>query len=313
MDNGTTRILDQPINIFNGVLDNDCSHIVKISAVLKAIKDGKWKEEIEWYRQEEDKSERETIKKQFPGVTFSGYFKDRRLDRNLAYYTNIMVIDIDLKDMTMNYNKTMECVQSTPFVFCAFESPSGGIKALAYSNTLADDHKVYFAGVEEYFLDEFGIVIDTSGKNPGRLCFISYDPNMYTSFEDKRMFELETDAPKTFKTERSRRFEEVREVNYEKYEKVLDARYIKDVAKKWLEKGPGYHKGNRNNYIFDLSCIFNRAGVPENAAVDIIFQKHNSLGMKEVEVTVKSAYRHNKHEHGSKPITKERDSQTKLN
>jgi BT4734-like, N-terminal domain/Primase C terminal 1 (PriCT-1) len=314
MDNGTTRILDQPINIFNGVLDNDCSNIVKMSAVLNAIKNGKWKQEIEWYRQEEDKEERETIKKQFPGVTFSGCFKERRLDRNLAYYTNIMVVDIDLKDMHMNYDKTMDCVQKTPFIFCAFKSPSGGIKALAYSDMSAEDHKLYFAGVEEYFLSEYGIVIDTSGKNPGRLCFISYDPDMYLEFEDKRTFVLEEDGPKTFQTERSRRFEGVRNVDYSKYEKVFDARYIMDIAKKWLEKGgSGYHKGNRNNYIFGLSCIFNRAGVPEHAAIDIIFQRYNSLGQKEVENTVKSAYRHNKNEHGSKPITKEKNSQTKLN
>ena len=297
------RTISQVINIFNGVLDSSCENRVTISAVLKAIKEGRWKEEIEWYRQEEDKTERETVKKQFPAVTFSGTFSDRRLDKNMEYHTGILVVDIDLKDMSMSYEKTMSYVQKTPFIFCAFESPGHGIKALAYVGTPDTTHDVMFRGVEEYFAYEYGIIIDKSGKNPSRLCFISYDPKLYLSFENKRVFDLEKDSPKTHVSELSKDYEDVVSIDYSNYEQTHNIRKIMDVAKKRAVKGAGgYHKGNRNNYIFYLSCIFNRAGVDKLTAIDVIFLNYRSLGIDEVKRTVQSAYRHNPEEFGTRPI-----------
>jgi len=304
----------QRINIFNGVLDNDCTNKHRVKTILEAIRDGRWSDQINEYRQETDKKERESLKKKFPGVTFSGTFNGSRKDSNIESYTGLLVIDIDKKDLNIGFDEALWCVIDTPFVWCAFKSPSGGIKALAYSTMTADKHKWYFRGVEEYFVDNWGIQIDPSGKNPGRLCFISHDENMYLDFESKRAFDLETDAPKTNATELSDRFQPV----YEErpgYIESQDIRYIMNVAKKWAEtaaKG-AYRKGNRNNYIFCLSCIFNRAGVDRDIALDAIFTTYQSLGFKEVEQTVKSAYHHNVGEFGSRPIlTKDTGQQQML-
>lgn len=306
-------VLNKDINIFNGVLDTDCTNVASIKAVLKAIKEGRWKEEIEWYRQEEDKAEREDIKKQFPAVTFSGVFKDRRLDVNLIYHTGILVVDIDKKDMTMSYEKTLDCVKKTPFIFCAFESPSYGIKALAYIGEDPARHKIIFNGVEEYFADQYGIVIDKSGKNPSRLCFISWDPDLYFTTKEKRIFDIKTDSPKTHITEVSMDYEEIRTADYSKYKVTYDIRVIMDIAKKRAVKGVGaYAKGNRNIYVFYLSCIFNRAGIDESIAIDVIFINYQSLGLDEISRTVKSAYRHNKDEFGTKPISVKDDGQKKM-
>jgi len=306
------EIINKPVNIFNGVKDNDCSHVVKMKAVLDGIELGNWQEQIEKYRQETDKSKRESLKKQFPGVTFSGVFKERRLDRNLAYYTNIMVVDVDLKDMSMPFKKVWECITNTPFIFCAFQSPSGGIKALAYSNLGKEKHKVFFRGVEEYMAIEYGIIIDTSGKNPGRLCFISYDPDMYLTPEGKRPFDLEKDAPETYTYEKSLEFEQVSNFDPSQYENSYDVKYIMSVAKSRAEKSiGGYRKGNRNNFIFYLGCIFNRAGIHKEAAVDIIFGYYPSLGQEELIRTVKSAYRYND-EFGTRPILKKKSNQQEL-
>lgn len=306
------EIIKQPINIFNGVLDNDCSHIVTMRGALKGIKEGNWRDEIEWYRQETDKTERESVKKRFPGVTFSGTFKERRLDRNLDYYTGVLVIDIDKKDMESTYEEIFECVKRTPFVFCAFESPSHGIKALAYSEIPAGLHKLYFRGVEEYFMDQYGIEIDTSGKNPGRLCFISHDPNMYIC-KGVTPFEVETYAPRTFKEEKDRDFREVTGLDYSQYESSYDMEHIMETAKKWTERSMGaYRKGNRNNYVFYLGCILSEAGVDKNSAIDVIFANYRSLGLEEVKTTVLSAYRTTLAEFGSKPILKKKTNQKKL-
>jgi predicted RNA-binding protein YlxR (DUF448 family) len=306
------RTIRQKINIFNGVLDKDCSHKFSVEKILDAIRDGRWKDAIEEYRQETDKDKREVLKKNFPGVTFSGTFNESRKDSNLSSYTGILVIDIDKKDLNIAYEEALWHVVDTPFVFCAFKSPSGGIKALAYSTMKSDMHKWYFKGVEEYFKDNYGIQIDASGKNPGRLCFISYDPNMYIDLESKRAFELSMDAPKTSFTEISDRFQPLQEER-PGYIESDDVRYIMNVAKGWAENGVGaYRKGNRNNYVFCLSCIFNRAGVDKDIALDAIFQTYQSLGFEEVKRTVYSAYRHNENEFGSRPILKKDTGQQKM-
>lgn len=306
------QIIEQPVNIFNGVLDKDCSHIVKMKAVLDGIELGNWEDQIDRYREETDKKKRENLKRNLPGVTFSGVFNEQRLDKNLARYNNVMVVDIDMKDMAMPFQKTWDCVINTPFIFCAFRSPSGGIKALAYSDMKAEDHKIFFRGVEEYMGVEYGIIIDTSGKNPGRLCFISYDPNMYLSHTGLRGFELETDAPETYVYEKSREFEQVHSLDYSQYENSYDVKFIMDVAKSRAEKGVGaYHRGNRNNFIFYLGCIFNRAGIQKEMAIDIIFGHYPSLGQEEVARTLRSAYQHSD-EFGSRPIMKKKTDQNTL-
>jgi len=313
MDVRTIRkIADSPVNLFNGVRDNNCETVYYLYDILKMIKEGYWKDLIEKYRQETDSGKRETLKKTFPGVTFSGRFKDRRLDKNMTHYNQVMVIDIDKKDMTMSYEKTMDCLMKTPFVFCAFQSPSGGIKALAYSEIEADDHRIFFRGVEEYMAIEYGIIIDPSGKNPGRLCFISYDPDMYLESKGKRAFVLETDAPETFNYQESLEFEQVSNFDDSKYEESYDVRFVMSVAKSRAENKEGsYRKGNRNNFIFYLAFVLNGAGIDVDAACDIIFGNYPSLGQEEVFRTVKSAYRY-KDVFGTRPIKKKKTNQNNL-
>lgn len=249
----------------------------------------------------------EEIKKMIPGCTFSGTFNHRRFDNNITHHTGMLVIDIDKKDLTMSYARTIECLKSTPFVFCVFKSTGGeGMKALAYTDQDIP-HKDYFKGVEEYLLDEFGIKIDPSGKNVGRLCFISSDPDLYLEFEEKESFTIDKFAPKTKLAIEAERFEEVGRGNgtSSDYEVSNDLAFITSLAVKWAENGVGsYHKGNRNNYIHALACILNRAGVPQHQSEQVVLLRFKSLGQKEVTQTVSSAYTHNKNEFGSRPIHK---------
>ena len=305
-------LVEQKINIFEGVLDNNCSKLTTIRDILTKIKEGEWKEEIRYYRNEEDKELRAELKKQFWGVTFSGTFVDKRLDRNLDRYNHILVVDVDLKDLKVKASTARKRLEECPFIFCVFESPSGGLKALAFSRMNKSNHRLFFEGVREYFQYR-GIEIDKSGKNPGRLCFISYDPDLYLTHKEKHPFMLERDAPKTFKAEQDRRFQEAQYVQYEKYENSSDLRFIMTTAKKMVNVSIGsYHKGNRNNYVFALACVLNRAGINQNTSIQILFESYPSLGQKEIETTVKSAYKHNSFEHGSRPIMQKKSGQEKL-
>jgi len=227
-------------------------------------------------------------------------------------YNHILVVDVDKKDFKKKAKSIRKDLENCPFIFSVFESPSGGFKALAYSRMKAEYHKLFFKGVQEYFMYK-NVKIDSSGKNPGRLCFVSYDPDLYLEYKDKEPFTLQKFAPGVLKEEQDRRFRETRPIDYSQYQNSTNLEYIMGVAKKRAADYVGaYHKGNRNNYIFTLACILNKAGIEQPVAESIIMGNYPSLGPKEIETTVKSAYGRNQHEFGTRPILEKKTSQSGL-
>jgi len=306
-------LIFQEINYFEGVHDSDCTKTTSIEDILTSIKDGVWKDEVEALRAEKSKDIRNELKRQFIGVTFSGNFSGRRLDRNLDLYTHIMVVDVDLKDLKTKPATARKVLENTHFIFAVFESPSGGFEALAYSRMPKENHKIFFDGVEDYFLYNHSLKIDASGKNPGRLCFISWDPELYLEHHGKRPFNLKQDSKKVFNNEESKNFREVKSVDYTKYKESANMGYIMPIAKNRTKNNVGaFHSGNRNNYVFGLACVLNRAGVNKEISIDAILQNYPSLGLKEIEGAVKSAYSHNSYEFGSKPIYEKQDGQSEF-
>lgn len=121
--------------------------------------------------------------KEFPAVTFAGTFpKNKRKAQYLSEHSGCLVIDIDgldefaMPDLLAHFSQM-------PEVLLAFVSPSGvGIKVVVRVNPVPSDdleHKGAYHAVKTYFdefADEFGFVVDTSGKDCSRLCYLAYDP-----------------------------------------------------------------------------------------------------------------------------------------
>ena len=317
MDNGTSipsevSRRNTRLSYFEGIYDKGYDKYDTLGDVLKKIKAGEWKDEVEFIRELPTKKEKDEVKVQLPAVTFSGLFSGRN-DKDLTEYSNIIVLDIDdLNGLT--YSKTMEYISKTPFIFCAFMSCSKkdeGIKALAIVEDNPKNHKTNFLGIEEYMLNNWGIKVDKSGKNIARLCFVSYDPEMYFDIKSKRSFELQSDAPMTYEQE----IVYFRNVQRRSENMVPSTRfdYIIKLAKEWAEKGVGmYHKGNRNNYIFHLCCILNRAGVSKDQAENYMMGTYRSVEQKELMAVVKSAYVRYAHEFNSRPILVKKRNQNKM-
>lgn len=261
----------------------------------------------------DSKKERDEVKIQLPCVTFSGLFTGRE-DKDLKEYSSIIVLDIDdLNGMT--YEKNMEYIKRTPFIFCAFMSCSkkdAGIKALAIVKHSPKKHKDNFIGIEEYMLNNWGVKIDKSGKNISRLCFISYDPDMYFDLHDKRSFDMKGDAPIYF-DQQENYYKIVNNNNSNNMVPSTKFDYIIKLAKSWAEKGVGmYHKGNRNNYLFHLCCILNRAGVDMSQTHSYILSTYRSVDQKEVETIVKSAYVRHASDFNTRPILVKKYNSNKL-
>jgi hypothetical protein len=121
------------------------------------------------------------FKKSLPCVTFSGVFEPTRKKENITSPTGLLVADFDHLD-DVQHTKTV--LSHDPYVRAAFISPSNyGAKALFIAENIKNDtgHKIFFAAVQRYIRETYQLDIDESGKDICRLCFVSYDPDMFVN------------------------------------------------------------------------------------------------------------------------------------
>lgn len=114
-------------------------------------------------------------KHQLEAVTWSGTFARRQANACTAY-SRLVCIDIDGKD-----NPDLDPVECrdewADRTVAAFVSPSGaGVKLIFKTEaTHASEHKSAFAGCKSVVMSA-GLVVDESGSDVSRLCFMSWDP-----------------------------------------------------------------------------------------------------------------------------------------
>lgn len=295
-------------NMFKNVWDNDCSNVVFHLQVLEAIKNGRWKDKIEELRAERDENQRRHFKNRLPCVTFSGVFTKRLAEGGLAEYPEIVVLDVD-KVRKADIPKIKEALKEDNHIAAFFDSPSKGLKILIHVSSSWDQHREYaFPFLEEYMVTNYGIQIDPSGKDLTRLCFISYDPDLYYN-ESYTIMNIDLKEKSNFRSikDRTRELAPFHEISN-------DIKHIFSVCDKMVRRSKvgAYGKGNRNNFIYSLACHLNRAGVSEDDALSMVWNRYSSLDFQEVRATVLSPYKHRRGEFGTKPIWQSKGPQTKL-
>lgn len=289
--------MNREINIFKGVYDQDCSNVVSTLSILRAIKSGRWKDSIEQLRLETEKEKIKQLKFALPAVTWSGVFEER-VDDACLQYSELMVIDVD--NISSKRLKTFrEELKNNPWVYSVFAGPTKGVKILVFVDSPIEWHnESAFWSLERDFLDLYGIEIDSSGKNPSRLCFVSYDPELYINESPVYYHVEECSDPLDDFVSIGKTFE------YKNGEPIMNAKDIMDRCVKMVSKSKAgsYHKGNRNNFVFVLSCLLCEYGVQPDQALNLIAMRFQSLKFKEVRSTVDSAYRRAKHNFGTKVL-----------
>lgn len=139
---------------------------------------------IEKIRSVQDKSERNRLKNKLQAFATSGTFSMRKADC-LIKHSGLIQIDID---DVKNVEKTKAALITDKYTFLCFTSPSGnGVKLLVKIKASAESHLQSFQELELYYKSKYGITIDPSTKDLSRLCFLSYDPNLYYN-EDSIVF-----------------------------------------------------------------------------------------------------------------------------
>jgi len=139
---------------------------------------------------EGNKKEYDSKKKLLHSFTPCGVFENRRLLPNLKCYSGLVILDIDKLEKEALL-KVRDSAEQISFTHALFYSPSGtGLKILVKVSSGKEDHLKAFNSVKQHYEEILKVIVDKSGKDITRLCFMSYDETaMYT--EDSEVFKVE--------------------------------------------------------------------------------------------------------------------------
>lgn len=259
------------VSFFNSHTDITPSKNKDVSYFLERIKNGDSREIIEKIRKEENKNVRQGLKKTLPAICFNGHFT-KRAKIGLKKASGLMILDFDdVEDAEVKKNdlKQNKCILS------AWISPSGGVKALLKINEVKsdEDFKNIFSSVSNDFEG-----IDESGKDISRLCYESYDPDIYINFE------AETYIPTIIDYFDNSEIGEVTNIP------IKDVNLIANKLLKWFEKK--YNPSARNNSIFIFASALNDFGVDKPTALNYCQTfSQKGFGINEIKNVVDSAYK----------------------
>lgn len=183
----TIDILRKRVSFYAFLGQEEC-RILDLFSVLNDIRKGAFANAIMKLRSKmDDKRVYRKKKKCLPSVCFSGIFWDGHYKHNVDSYTNLMVVDIDHLDD--NKSEMRSRLVNDPRIVAVWESVSGqGLKALLYidystavspENIWVAHEKCAFPQVSRYLQHTHQIKIDPTGKDVTRLCFVSFDPDIF--------------------------------------------------------------------------------------------------------------------------------------
>jgi hypothetical protein len=270
--------------IFKNIFSKE-PHYITIEKALERIKFGSSKELVTEIRNTLDKEKANKIKLNLPSVCFSGKFGNDRKDEQLIEHSGFIVLDFD--DISELRDKQTDII-SHDFVYACWVSPSGnGLKALV---KIADGskHREHFQSLQEVFPE-----IDRSGINVSRVCYESFDPEIYIN-----------DKASVFA-----KAKKIEKITVTENQNVDDSENFRRILKWLTNKNDAFVTGERNTYIFKLASACCRFGIDESAALGLISAEYtvsNDFTMSEMKSAVKSGYRANKNNFGTASIQKEK-------
>ena len=255
-----------------------------IATILEEIKTGKHKPGIIYLRKSLAEKKEEAYnkaKKSLPAFTPSGKFVGGRKLEFLAEYSNCIILDIDKLNKEQLQNAKNLAAQSE-FTYACFISPSGnGLKILVKINSDKANHKEAFLLVQAHYENILKLEIDKSGKDVTRLCFYSWDENLYLN-ENASTFVTSSAVEMPL--------ENVRHTEPVEVQPTTDnTEAIYNHCVNFTVKKVQFVNGSRNVFVHQLACNLNRKGVALQQALGYIL---TDFGYDEKEVTqaVNSAY-----------------------
>ena len=267
------------ISVFKSLYkSDDVPFEVDVLKVLARIKNGTSKDKILKIRKMKDCEEKKNLKNSLLSILFNGTFSARN-DNSLIEHSGLCILDFDKYESEEKQNQEREKLMKCQFVFSVFESPSGnGLKALIrIPQCDKETHKRYFKSFGEYINSDY---FDFKNSNLSRVCFESYDPNLYinenaivwdklTEEEGHSVFERNPILPLTDEDEIIRRL------------------------LKWWDNKFGFKTGDRNNNLFILANALCEYGISQDYAFNYVLANviYGDFSENELLTLFKSAYK----------------------
>ena len=156
---------------------------IDISKFVTAIRNGKWKNETESYRQlirEGKTAEAGRIKAQLPALLVAGCCEGGHTKTNFISLSGMAVVDID--HVEGKARELLETLRKQPWVYAGWLSVSGeGFKVVV--NLMAESQQEYeelaYPAVAAHIERLLGISVDMHCKDISRLCYASWDPEAF--------------------------------------------------------------------------------------------------------------------------------------
>jgi len=272
--------------------------------------------------QEGNKSGYDLLKKTLDAVTFCASFLRVRKADHAIDYNSLIILDID--NLTeAQLARVRPIIEHCKYTLACFLSPSGqGLKVLVQVSTGIADHLMAFNGARGYYEKLIGVVIDKSGSDVTRLCFVTFDPELYynkgATIFDPNQSDVEAlpDPPVDAGMEKRnienppqtdidaempllavppltpKQMPPIVDVQPDKTEPVKMVVDVLKTYRKCIARTERYHtfiEGQRNKFVFTLSLKLCRAGIPKETALQLILQDYN-FDEHEVRTCVKSGY-----------------------
>ena len=263
------------INIMDSVYGSNMRN-AEFHQVLEKIKEGFWSEQIysiRNHRNNGDIEQADNIKRGLPAFTVSANYEGARKEEHLNSYTGLLHLDYDKLD---NVKEVKEKVINMPLTYAAFISPSGnGLKVFVNSDNDRTEHKTAFNVLRDYYDEVVGVDSDASISDYSRLCFVSYDPDLFLN-EAADIFKYQSYSNK-------------------KPESNKDIEWVWDFTsnKKQFSEG-------RNNFVYLFANNANRYGFDISETLNYAYRySESTFSEEEIERTVKGVYENNVNERGS--------------
>ena len=271
--------------------------------VLAEIREGKYASRIHNLRQvlnNGDKTQADRLKRQLPAFTVSATYTGKRLPESLQTYNPLLVLDID-GVAGADIPRLRHLAEAAGYTVACFVSPGGlGLKIIVYAAVdmplIPANHRMVYTALQEWYAALLGVEVDTSGSDVGRLCFVSYDPELFVSprFRDwlNDTGELPSDLPllKPRKGTPGEGTGDTVLVDNSLGPKSLAAFFYR--ARRRTNSKFQYADGNRNNYVYLFANHCNRMGISREETAGYCTAHFADLPAEEIDSALNSAYMH---------------------
>lgn len=263
------------VNLYKNVKNTTPTLTREAPYFLDRIREGKSKSIVNRLRKVEDEDQQKQLKLSLPAVCFNGTFT-KRSKNHLKKSSGLMVLDFDDFESFRHAKEFKSNLKEDKHIFSAWFSPREGVKALYRIMNVKDDtefKKVYSEASRKY------PNLDASGKDISRLCFESYDPDIYVNL-DAEIF-----SPVLILEDEINNIGTVTNIPITDSDSVVNRLII------WFEREI-FNNSNINTSIFILACAFNKFGVSKTTATEYGFRYAKSTAKdSEVNKIITSAYK----------------------